>query len=240
MYSILQNAGEVELDPYPHIVIEKALPDDLYRALDKTRPTWQEIRNVSKATLGHNTRHDMSYNDMFVHCGYLWKEFGAYHTSLAFFAELSALFKQGITPGTIGPRRMGDYDYTLDCQIGINTPVREKGRVRSSHLDNPIQIFGGMLYMPDDEDNAGGDFVIYRLIKDPEIYGKAEIKDHCVEEVKRVPYKANTAIFFLNQENAVHGVTEREVTDKPRKLVNFIVEQKAPRFDYEKWRVEAR
>ena len=238
MLSILQNAGEIETDPYPHIVIEKALPDDLYRALLATRPHWNRIRALSGATQGQNTRHDMSAR-MLLRATRVWREFVAYHTSLAFYVELLDLF--GLPANrlpSVGPRNMGDYTVQMDCQIGINTPVTEKSKVRSPHLDNPIQIFGGMLYMPIDDD--GGDFIIYKLIKRPEIYGKAEIMDHCVEEVKRVPYKYNTAVFFLNQENAVHGVSEREVTESPRQLVNFISESREKRFDPEQYRVEPR
>ena len=38
MYSLLQKKPKIQLEPYPHVVIEDALPWDLYEALENTFP----------------------------------------------------------------------------------------------------------------------------------------------------------------------------------------------------------
>jgi len=246
MLSVLQNAGAVEKEPYPHIVIEDALPIELYSSLLKSRPHWWQI---APEQYEQNARYDLPARRslMMRPVPSLWKEFVAYHTSVSFWLELSSLLDldwrmampSRKIPGGIGVRGWHKTDLTLDCQIGINTPVTEVSRVRGPHLDNPIELIAGMLYMP--LDNDGGDLIIYEKTKELEIYGKTEIKDECVREVKRVSYKKNTAVFFLNGLTAIHGVSERNVTSNPRQLVNFIVEHEGQRlFDYEQYRVEER
>jgi len=202
MLSILQNAGTVEKEPYPHVVIEDALPNDLYFSLLKSRPHWWQI---APEQYEQNARHDLpaASSLMMRPVPAIWKEFVAYHTSISFWMELSSLFGVdwhiGLPRkkvfnidtdqllGGIGVRGWHNTLLTLDCQIGINTPVTEVSRVRGPHLDNPVELIAGMLYMP--LDNDGGDLIIYEKIKELEIYGKTEIKDACVREVKRVPFR---------------------------------------------------
>jgi hypothetical protein len=47
----------------------------------------------------------------------------------------------------------------IDCSIGINTPVKEKGTtVRGPHHDDPMELWAGLLYMRHDKDiSTGGD-----------------------------------------------------------------------------------
>ena len=42
--------------------------------------------------------------------------------------------------------------------------------------------------------------------------------------VKTIPYKANTFVCFLNTPSAVHGVSERNVTQLPRRYMNLYVQ----------------
>ena len=44
-FSVLQNKPRLILDPYPHLVIENALPTELYEELDESGPRinfWQQ------------------------------------------------------------------------------------------------------------------------------------------------------------------------------------------------------
>ncbi len=253
MLSILQKAKaeNVVKNPYPHIVIENALPDDLYSSLLKSRPYWWQI---APEKYEQNARYDLPAHRalMMRPLPPIWREFIAYHTSISFWMEMASLF--AVNWKLAMPRKRLDSDemgsgvgvrnwhsatLTLDCQIGINTAVTKASRVRGPHLDNPIELIAGMLYMP--LDNDGGDLIIYEKIKELEIYGKIEIKDECVQEVARVPYKKNVAVFFLNGIDSIHGVSQRNVTSSPRQLVNFIAEDESQRlFNYEHYRVEPR
>ena len=46
MYSLLQKKPKVITDPNPHIIIEDALPWDLYEELEKTFPEEQVLNTI--------------------------------------------------------------------------------------------------------------------------------------------------------------------------------------------------
>jgi len=123
-------------------------------------------------------------------------------------------------------RGLGGGLIQLDCQPGINTPQSSPGRVRGPHLDNPIELYAGMLYMGEGE----GDLEIYREVKPLRFHGKLEIEDDCVEVVKTVKYQPNMLVMFLNTFKSIHGVTARNATDQCRRMVNFIGELRQPLF----------
>lgn len=140
------------------------------------------------------------------------------------------------------------HDIVLDCQIGINTPTTHKFAVKGPHIDNLNEVYAGLLYFKDNRDiGEGGNLEIYKtkksynnlkqfrkLIKPlpnkkTTKYGvpytrKQEFDPKLIECVSRVPYEKNTFVMFLNQENAIHGVSEREINPISRKLVNIIGE----------------
>jgi len=45
-----------------------------------------------------------------------------------------------------------------------------------------------------------------------------------VDLVKTVSYRANSYVCFVNSPQAVHGVSPRDLTDVPRRYINFIAE----------------
>lgn len=229
--SVLDRAGEISTDPFPHIVIHDCLPWDYYAELLFHRPPGEEIARGQ----GQNLRFDLPAKVILQTMLDPWWSFVHYHTSPAFLNEVVGLFPTfESVPGissSVGPRGMGKHDINMDCQIGVNTPVKERGRVRGPHLDSPLQFFGAMLYMTDPEDTAGGDLILYRWKGVRRTYGKAEVEDQHVEEVKRVPYRANTLVMFASSADSVHGVSIREPTEHYRSLVNFIGEAKVPLFE---------
>ena len=46
MYSLLQKKPKLITDPYPHVIIEEALPWDLYNELEKTFPAEQVLNTI--------------------------------------------------------------------------------------------------------------------------------------------------------------------------------------------------
>ena len=48
MYSLLQKKPKVITDPYPHVIIEEALPWDLYEELEKTFPENKKAEAISQ------------------------------------------------------------------------------------------------------------------------------------------------------------------------------------------------
>jgi len=242
--SILQNvaAADVQSDPYPHLVLQNALPEELYNALSESYPGADKI--VSPTEMGNNKRYQIS-----AHVGLtspdltpLWQEFMRFHVSQAFWNEVIVLFGdqiralypwlesavgRSLDQMSVGVRNVHpERDVVLDCQPGINSPVTRQTSVRGPHLDNPKELFGALLYLREEhDDSTGGDLEIYRYRKTRGMfYGKAEISHRQTERVATVRYQRNTLVFFLNSYHSLHGVTPRSVTSHCRRLVNFIGE----------------
>jgi hypothetical protein len=197
-----------------------------------SRPDWRKI--AGKKINENNKRVDVPAVDSLEQSPpQIWKEFIEYHTSKAFYDVIIAKFgkhlkqyhpQYNFEKMKVGMRGRDVADIYLDCLVGINTPVKEKSTVSAPHLDHPKEVWAAMLYMRDSEDFAGGDFVVNKLVKIPEEYGKRQIKDECVAPHNVINYEANYCVCFVNSPISVHEVTQREVTDKPRLLVNFVLE----------------
>jgi hypothetical protein len=226
--SVLSKATEVNLYPYPHIVIQDCLPKDLYDELSETFP--EKLILPDKYDEGEridlHTRHGLQKLEG------TWLEFVQYHISRDFWDEVWTLFHDVInlvyptlelTLGrfhtwSLSPRGMDQATLQMECQPGVNTPQSMNMRVRGPHLDNPIELYAGLLYMGRGE---GGDLEIQRLVAPPKFHGKLEIRDDCVETLDMVKYEHNTFVMFINTPVSIHSVTPRPPTDKCRRLVNI-------------------
>lgn len=252
--SALKNARKSDLrtEPYPYIVVQNALDEDIYQELYKSYPSDQVMvendyhNAVSFDQAQENTRYQLSAKCLYegdVKIPAIWQEFVEYHTSQEFLNEVLDLFgdqmikyypkmqeKVSTKSYRAGIRRHSDdsdkCDIAMDCQPGINTPLKEEGRVLGPHLDNSVELYAGLLYMKDPEDkSSGGDLIVNSwTIPKPKFHGKSRVKDEHVCEVARVPYGPNTLAMFMNTINSVHAVSPRQPTEYSRKLVNIIGE----------------
>lgn len=257
--SILQNFRDSQLrrEPFPYLVIENALPAEIYEKLAAAYPDERFIfahhrgRRPDEPYLP-NTRYDLPaaqvVSDPSLDLG-LWRAFVEYHTSQDFLDELIAKLGEAISalyPDLLArlskaspegrPRAgirhfrdaAGECEVALDCQVGINSPVTESPTsVRAAHLDNPIELFAGLFYLrhPDDR-SKGGDLEICAW-KNPgrrRIGARRLISGEVVEVREVVPYGSNRFALFVNGLDSIHGVTVRDVTPFPRRLVNIIGE----------------
>jgi hypothetical protein len=233
-------------------VIENALDDDYYDMLYNEYPSDRQIvehdfyADSSFEDAKENTRYQISAKSQYektVQLPSIWQDFIYYHTSQEYLNEVlnifspvlsdcyPDLFKKNRSPRfRAGVRRYKDRrkdcDIAMDCQVGINTPLSELGRVLGPHLDNPVELYAGLLYFKDPNDaSSGGDLVVSEWsAKDRQVGAKGRIEDQYVREVARVPYEPNKFVMFLNTIDSVHGVTPRQPTTYSRKLVNIIGE----------------
>jgi hypothetical protein len=118
-----------------------------------------------------------------------------------------------------------------DCQFVVHEPVDQTGTSRTPHLDNPVEIFAGLLYMRKSEDKSeGGNFTIHEAGDLKEVHmghdGQSgrEIDNNLHKPVFEVPYKANTFCMFLNVKNSVHSVSPRINPTERRRSINIIGE----------------
>ena len=221
-----QNIEIVE-DPFPHFILDPAIPSDMYEALRKEWPEFpgRDENNVLDITGAAKAL----YSDA---TGSKWRTFMLSHLQTEWLTAITQAFERYLAPvmtqlGSelqFGVRGTGKFDLQSDVQFGVNSPVKTISRVRGPHVDSADQILQGLFYVPEPDDDAGGDLILYRWKGgDRYLYGKAEVPDDLVEEAVRVPYKPNTAIFWVTTKDAVHGVAPRKPTDKKRRYVSLVL-----------------
>lgn len=241
--------ADIRLEPYPHVLIHDALPQALFDALAAAFPSLDYVARDQASLNNKSCLRGAAevIGDPLV--APIWQQFFDFHLSRAFFDAFCDLWGDTVArvhPGieqnfgkplrefTTACRSPGkgtttanrQTDLVLDCVFGINTPVRAESAVRGAHVDSPFKLFSSLLYFRDPEDaSEGGEYELYRIRR--RMYPRRLLKkipDRYVDPVARVPYRANTLMFWLNSAGSVHGVTPRKVTPMPRRYVSVMGE----------------
>jgi|TARA_R110001592_G_scaffold17028_8_gene72278 hypothetical protein len=242
MYSLLQKKPTVQKNPYPHVVVEDALPWALYEELENTFPEQQVMQQQNAYDNGicFRLKADKML-DPKANLPAVWQEFAQYHTSAKWFNEVNELFRsympdvldKTFTENDLGARGWADESKNIwtDCQLVMHKPVVEK-TTRTPHIDNPMEMWAGLLYMPFQNDTStGGEFQIYstqtNVQKVNKKAGRQIYESDLGKVVKTIPYKRNTFVLFANHSpNTVHGVSLRQNATLNRRSVNIIGEFK--------------
>lgn len=237
--SILNDLEKTQIysTPFPHIIIQDALPKVLADQLTLEFPI--ELFDMSD----NNKRKDISSKAVQANeeISSIWREFIHYHSSAHFFNEILSVFKpffsdyefnyySEFSSGIRGQDRHKDKQILLDAQISINTPVHKTSSVRKVHVDNTNKLFSGLYYLrrPND-DSSGGDLEIlkwnasYSEKEKLKFYKEGACSKHFTT-LKQIKYDNNVAVIFLNSLNALHLVTPRQPTIHPRCFVNLVGE----------------
>tara|TARA_A100001391_G_scaffold41654_2_gene23946 strand:+ start:1264 stop:2007 length:744 start_codon:yes stop_codon:yes gene_type:complete len=231
MLSVLQSKPKLQLHPYPHVVVDNALPEQLYSELESQWPTDKLLTTTPYDNgICYRLKADEMLKPNVVSA--LWKEFTEYHTSKDFYNEVSDLFGDYLKDKdpTLGPRGWASKDTTVwtDCQTVMHKPITVSSR--TPHIDNPREMYAGLLYMPYENDtSSGGDFQIYHakntVSKVDMAKGRHIYNEDLGSIAVTVPYKKNTFVMFANNSaNAIHGVTPRTNATLHRRSVNIIAE----------------
>jgi len=241
--------SSIRHEPFPHAIIENALPEREYQELSETFPDPTYFGGGTD--LGSNKAHRRFSRDVIEDPAMpaIWRDFIAYHSSQEFFDEVCDIWGDDIErsrhsllkgygkplrdftvmrryPGKEDSPENQQSDIVLDCQFSINSPVASESSVRGPHLDNPFKLYAALLYFraPGD-DSTGGDFDIYRLKRGHLPLPKpSRIGAEHVERINRVHYRPNMLVFFVNTRHSLHGVTPRSITPVPRRYINFLGE----------------
>lgn len=240
--NILQNIdnGSVFFEPFPYLIINNALPQELYKELSSNYPSNEII--AGDDLLKNNIRYQLSVETTIenLHVSQIWKDFVFYHTSKEFYIEVLNVFGEELDKyyshlGNLysknthwrkkNTKTFPHQKIALDCQIGINSPVFKKSSVINAHLDNPVELYAGLFYLREPEDNGGGHLIIYRQKDKTKRYPhKVEIPNYELEIENIVEYQPNTFVLMMCTPQSIHGVSPREVTNYSRRLVNIIAE----------------
>jgi len=238
--SVIQNATIVETDPYPYVSVEGALPDRLYRELEETFPE-ALITRTHPLDGGNCYRYKMKECFEIGQPPAIWQDFFAYHTSPEYFRACAELFSTSIVKhyneesyellktGKITARGVNNSgNFVTDCQFVVHEPIDQTGTSRTPHLDNPVEIYAGLLYMRQPGDTSeGGNFTVHRTTGDITEVNKSlgrEIDSGLHVPHREVPYQANNFCMFLNVKESVHGVTPRINPKMRRRSINIIGE----------------
>ncbi|MDP9835272.1 hypothetical protein J2T09_000013 [Neorhizobium huautlense] len=245
--SVLSQAStpHMRLDPFPHLVIENALPAEDYRRLQASFPPMEAIVGSSPAHgLASNRRYSMSswpllLRDDVAAC---WKTFLQHHTSPQFLEEVFARFsghwdidlvpvlKHAVSDGDAGllhrdAHRTGRV--LLDARVEINSPVsKAASSARGAHLDTPNRLYSGLFYLRSEEDDStGGELDLYTWKEQPasniDVF---ELPADMVQKVGSIPYRANQLVMFPQSMLALHGVGIRYPTPHIRRYVFITAE----------------
>jgi hypothetical protein len=226
--------------PFPHLVIEDALPEPIYRRLVDTRPEFEHV--AWKGRVPSNRR--IPYSARRILEDPAWPAFCRRHVLPDVFARVVELFRPHIDrwhpalarwlddghphrPGLLDADGFADRDMLVDARLELNTPVQgPPTSVRGPHLDLPNRLFTGLYYLrkPDD-DTPGGDLQLFRFRSgEPSHTTAYTIPDDLVEAVRTVPYRGNTLVLFPNSPHAVHGVSPRAPSPHTRSYVFLTAE----------------
>ncbi len=225
-------------DPYPFIIIDNFLNAETYKEIIEKFPELKTFQYNGDIT-GNNTQIRIGFND-FSKVDFFWKEFGSYFLNDDFFYNFCEFYKNDIKNlyplvyerikkkslkiGIEGRNNFDDCDILLDFQLGINTPVKEITSVRGPHLDNKKSLYTALCYLKDsDDDTNSGHFTIYKLkpFKLLSLGSSRSVDLSNVNNYTEIKYKSNRVATFLNSRKSIHGVSQREITNKVRKFFAF-------------------
>ena len=241
----------LRMQPFPHLVIHNALKKRIYTELADSYPSDKKIIKINSwrtGAPGKNKRVDICAKDVKSGCHKIpsiWQDFVEYHTSDAFYCRFRDVFAvalrkyypdlletlESMPSPLVGTRFHPDDSrpLSLDCQIGINTICPIERSVIGPHVDDPVELYAGLLYFKRPNDAAmGGDLEIcrWKRLARPRFdtaMPHLAINSH-TRKVATVKYAPNTLVFFLNTLDSVHSVTPRSASTVSRRLVNIIGE----------------
>lgn len=246
-------AADISTEPFPHIVIPDVLAPELYDELAGGFPPLSRMIWTGAPDRLPNNKHYALSARLVLEAPDMpdcWKRFLARHSGPEFLAEVATLF-EGYWPqamlhcldGRLIGHDVGRFSLLdppevwprirQDARFEINTPVRDRpSSVRGPHLDTPNRLFTGLFYLRAPEDDSeGGELVLYRW-REGERWKRSidhtVLPDEWVEEVARIPYRANQLVLFPQGIDALHGVGIRYPTPHVRRYVFITAELTSP------------
>jgi len=244
MYSLLQNYKKENFfrDPFPHLIIENALPYNLYNDLSEKVPN-NFIENINI----NNSRGNIFLNQINDNPKHeLWANFLKYHQSEEFFNEIFNIFgndikkiHSGISEKIEKIKKISMFEnknssnqenLKLNSYYCYNTPVKNTSSVRGVHLDIYNKLHIGLFYLRSNNDiTKGGNLALHRWKENYDLKKKKQLLytekfkqlDLHTSKVKEVPYQKNTFFLAINSIDALHSVTAREKTNQVRQFCYF-------------------
>lgn len=210
------DAAPLEMDPFPHVVVEKWLPDDVYdRVIDAMPPS---------IFFAHDR--DQHWNVPFgvapLYSRQVWafiaNEIVGKMVHNALNRKFTCVIREYVR--SFCPAMPANMDLTLHPSDG-RIMLRRPGYHLEPHRDPKWGFVTGIVYLARQGDNESHGTQLYRVKDDSQAPSSRVYyvpPDNC-EMVKDVPFRANTMLVFLNSVGA-HGASIP--SDQPKDLERYI------------------
>jgi hypothetical protein len=201
----------IKTDPFPYIVWDKLLDDDIFEELCSTMPEHDPFNYASKIITNESK---------------IWKEYAEYFTSTEFHKQILDAFGISIHE-SVGLRKRDQTEFVTESFIAIRKATGKEWCLYP-HIDSKWSITSMIHYFKkiDDTDDSG-DFVLLKPIKEIKyIKNNSRINyadPNCFEIIERIPYGRNNAVCILTNNLGWHGILPRE--KNIRRTVNISYER---------------
>jgi hypothetical protein len=249
---------EIFSDPFPHVVIDKALPETIYAELCRTMPPDHYL--AGPMYKGPNRYHRRTAAELLtddaVELSATWRRFLEHQLSPFFYQSCLSVFSGFLEDAEAVTRRANgvglrdiqpamrhldnetDAQAWMECQISHVTPAEKPGSPLLPHVDREVALWAGLYYLQGVGPTEGGDLVLYRFRegRNREYWKDQMIPPSLVEPVKTIAALENRLVILLHGPNAVHGVTARRAGSSARQSVNLVCEFPFKVWDIAPWR----
>jgi hypothetical protein len=198
-------AATLSPDPFPHVVVDSWLPDDVYAAVIKAVPPaiFFADREISRQRLKVPFPLAPAYSDR------VWRFLAADVIECSLSTALREKFKPALREyfKRIVPALAEDAEVPLQASDG-RIMLRRPGYVIRPHRDPKWGFLVGLVYLPKKGDSEAYGTQLYRVDGDEEAStgNPLYIEEKRCTLVRSVPFRANTILAFLNSTGA-HGAS---------------------------------
>lgn len=243
------NSCQVTPEPYPHLVLEKAIEDNLCGQLINEFPPLSVF--TQDRLVGDNVKiyypAGRALQDNRV--SEVWKYFLREHLTRQFYLDVLRVFEpfielehpefkgklKSLRTGVAGVDSFRDCDVRLDALIGIHTPVAGLPRLeRRPHVKGQDKFLEGFLYLrPDDDTAEGGDYEFFSVLPGcrPRFGRWAQTDRRNLRLDRTVPYRKNTLVIVVNTSRSIQALTPRGPGNRPLMYLNITVQLPRMLFD---------
>lgn len=229
-------AAEVLIDPFPHFYLEHVFPEDYYRALLAHLPGggfYQNLYEVTDLKLEHFRHRDQrDFGGEWTRAlpGGLkdfWDDFHGWFLGPELARAVLRSFRQPLR------ERFGEEESWPEVSVESQLIRHRAGYFLGPHSDLYTKLVVLLIYLAPD---ARGEHLGTSLYR-PKARGfRCPDSKHYpfedFERVKTAPYRPNSLLAFLRSDVSFHGVeplTERDVADSPRDLIQYVLHDRHAR-----------
>lgn len=199
--------ARLELDPFPHIVIDKLLPDDMANELIRALPANPFFKTEDM------TRQELEVPFVFApaYSRLMWNTFFQKVIAEAMVPALMEKFRPALDDflRTHWPELGSMAEAGIRLRVSNSRLLlRRPGYVIKPHRDPRWAFLTCLVYLPQTQEHQVYGTQLYRLRNEPEVTHSSPLwvdRSEC-ELVKDVPALRNTAVVFLNSTGA-HGAS---------------------------------